>query len=357
MSLMALLAMPAMATEESFDLELSEFSTVQQDVSGVGSNTGMAYPLVMNVDFNTVGTPSMLIYYLNLDGGSTVGGTSTFTAYSGATAIGTGTIQNQNGSYLGGAYTQQILLTFTSWTPGSLSGYQKITLDWTGTGDCPTSIAYDYSYSDAANPAPITFNYNSALGTSYSRSGRYVTVKGGYAKQEITITNSTPISPSMVYHFDVKKTGTSLLRIYSNGMLNYTGSTNNADVSGINYGSDLMFSMYVPSIGKFANSSIYYPYYTTVTPTPTPIPGTTPLPTGYVNTYFQCVDGNDNSRISGCNLALKDNFDGSWSNSTSDDDGTYFITTHENATVSGYATATGYLSTERTNLPTFAEGL
>ena len=75
------------------------------------------------------------------------------------------------------------------------------------------------------------------------------------------------------------------------------------------------------------------------------------------NTYFQCVDGNDNSRISGCNLALKDNFAGTWSNSTADDDGTHFITTHENATVSGYATATGYLSTERTGLPTFSEGL
>lgn len=76
-----------------------------------------------------------------------------------------------------------------------------------------------------------------------------------------------------------------------------------------------------------------------------------------VNTYFQCVDGQDSSSIYGCNLALKDETAGYWSNSTADSDGTHYIATNSTDLVSGYATATGFQPVSRTNLATFSEGI
>lgn len=355
--LLASIIAPASATEETFVLSVSGFQTSEQNIPAAASNTGSGTTMLLNVNFDTVGTPVTVIYYLNPGSGSTVGGVSPFTAKIGSTTVGSGTIQSQNGSYLGGAYTQQYIFDITSWTPGSFTGAQKVNVTWIG-GDMPASYPYSHGYSDAIAPGPITMNYNFALGTNYGRTGKYLVVKGGSASQTITLNNMTPIGPLGLYSYSVSKTGISLLRIYSNNMLNYTGSTNNADVSGIGYGSDLMFSMYVPSAATFANSSIKLPYYLSESglpaiPTPTPTPTTTGVPSGYITTYFQCVDGKDNGAIYGCNLNLHDEFNNTWTNVTNDSDGTHKIATHSGATVGGYSTASGYAATSRTGLTPF----
>lgn len=356
-ALMALIAVPAVAITESFTLESSTYSTTTQDATTqAGNQFSLSYPMKMEINFDTISIPNTIIYYNNPTLGANDAGTDTFQIEYAGSTIGSGTMQILNGSMLNGAYTSQYTFTFVSWNPGTISGRKLVNVTWSGS---ISQTTYPMPQQMGVYDSTPVIIQPSSTDTGFARLGKYIVFSGGYGKNEIEITNTTPISASTLFTYSITKTGISQTKWYSNNVLNYTSSTNNADVTGIGYGSDIWFSMYVPSTGQTLNSSTYFPFYTAVAPTatPTPVPGTTPLPAGLVNTYFQCVDGNDNSRISGCNLALKDNFAGTWSNSTADDDGTHFITTHENATVSGYATATGYLATERTGLPTFSEGL
>lgn len=75
------------------------------------------------------------------------------------------------------------------------------------------------------------------------------------------------------------------------------------------------------------------------------------------DTYFQCVNGNTNGRISGCNLYLQDETSGRWENVTDDDDGTYYITAATDHTLRGIGEASGFVTVTRTGLTPIDEVL
>ena len=361
LALLALLIIPGYAAETVI-LTDSYSDTPYWGIgaSVIGGDNRRVY-----IDFSSVATPNEYVFYSqgSVSPGPAPDQYGTFEMSLGTNTIATGTYQFDNGTF-SSPYTEMILLHFDSWNPYTYSGcqYVNITTNPTITGEItgyqqgPSNPTYQNCGSRR-----MTWDHSTA-GQWYNAAGTHYYSYSSTSTDTITATNLTPVKNAMILRTDVSKSGSaSLTRIYTNNTLAYAGSAGSTSETTVTIGADVMYSMYVPATGHFVNSSIIFPWYlteagTTPTPTPTPTPTTTTT-SGYVNTYFQCVDGNDNSRISGCNLALKDNFAGTWSNSTADDDGTHFISTHVNSNVSGYATATGYLSTERTNLATFAEGL
>ena len=78
-------------------------------------------------------------------------------------------------------------------------------------------------------------------------------------------------------------------------------------------------------------------------------PGSPPT-LGTITTYVQAVDGQSSGAIYGSNIQIHNKLDGSWVNTTNDDDGTSSITSNQSATLDIYAQAIGYASASRTGL-------
>jgi PKD repeat protein len=74
-------------------------------------------------------------------------------------------------------------------------------------------------------------------------------------------------------------------------------------------------------------------------PTPTPTPGPTVAP-GYVRSTFVTIDATTLYTIHGSNIMLYDTYAGTWTNSTSDADGSFYIDTLPYTIVNAYATFT-----------------
>jgi len=87
--------------------------------------------------------------------------------------------------------------------------------------------------------------------------------------------------------------------------------------------------------GTQVNTSTLFSVTPTPTPTPTPI-----IPAGYVRSTFVTIDGVNYNTIHGSNIMLYDVENGSWSISTSDADGIFYINTLPYHTINAYATYT-----------------
>ena len=353
----ALITLPAMAAPETIELSYSETSS---NTEAIGSNYHSISSQAFLMNFSKVTSPSQFVYITSM-ATKPVPKEGTFQIDYAGNVIATGTYQLANGTFFE-TYNTQIQLTFNSFDSHSYTTCVAPTINFTPTISVSSfTDQYVNTSSRYAGCGPVGIQWGSLFGGNYySEKGFYSLVNSVDTDATITMEALSDISENTFIGTEIVKTGDqNIVRLYAypTDIEIYEGPTDSEPAAFFITGSDIWASMYIPATGAFVNSTDRKFPFLTLAATPTPTPTTTTPPTGYVNTYFQCVDGNDNSRISGCNLMLKDNFDGSWSNSTADDDGTYFITTHENATVSGYATATGYLATERTGLPTFSEGL
>jgi len=93
------------------------------------------------------------------------------------------------------------------------------------------------------------------------------------------------------------------------------------------------------SFNGWSNTSVLFAPTPTPTITPTPTPTNT-IPAGYVRSTFVTIDGVNYNTIHGPNIMLYDVENGSWSNSTSDADGIFYIDTLPYHTINAYATYT-----------------
>jgi hypothetical protein len=107
------------------------------------------------------------------------------------------------------------------------------------------------------------------------------------------------------------------------------------------------------------NSSVLFGVPITPTPTVTPTPAPTIAP-GYVRTTVKTIDGTTGNEIHGSNIFLYDVEGSTWSNSTSDGDGSHYIDTLPYHTINAYATFTAfadhYSDAEALGLPTGYDG-
>jgi len=247
---------------------------------------------------------------------------------------------------------------FSSWNTsgqtggiGSKINYQGYAEGITPCGMTPHAIQYTQSVAKIqgweTQPTLIVFGASPTVGggDSYTNYGSYTNVF------------DTP--------FENRYTVTKPLGLGIKGYVNKTigGTTYNSQIfienatSGVSIASDTTiigtdFSFNVPldnirikaltQNGWFNSSVLFAP---TPTPTPTPTSTTTPTPTttipvGYVRSTFVTIDGVNYNTIHGPNIMLYDVENGSWSNSTSDADGIFYIDTLPYHTINAYATYT-----------------
>jgi hypothetical protein len=148
--------------------------------------------------------------------------------------------------------------------------------------------------------------------------------------------------------------------VISNGTPPFTPITSNSAIGYENLSlntpaQSIIVSMFTSS-GIWYNSSILFA--PTVTPTPIPTwTDTDPIPSGYVRTWFENVNGQTSGQVHNSNLMLKDVENGTWRNWTNDSDGQAYIDTLPGHTLDGYGTATGFISVSRLGLPLFSNGI
>lgn len=90
--------------------------------------------------------------------------------------------------------------------------------------------------------------------------------------------------------------------------------------------------------------------YVSISANATPNNCNLPKAAGYSRTVFECLDSQTSSAVSGCDIQLRDNEAGAWSNATNRQDGLWCIDTLPSHTINGYGQATGYTSTSTLNL-------
>jgi hypothetical protein len=114
------------------------------------------------------------------------------------------------------------------------------------------------------------------------------------------------------------------------------GSLGYNNISTNTYSYPINISILDPASGGsyFVNN-----WFSQLTPPVTPTPTTT-IPAGYVRSTFVTIDGVNYNTIHGTNIMLYDVENGSWSNSTSDADGIFYIDTLPYHTINAYATYT-----------------
>ncbi len=97
--------------------------------------------------------------------------------------------------------------------------------------------------------------------------------------------------------------------------------------------------------------------YLTISANATPNNCYLPVQAGYIRSVAQCLNSQDSSLVAGCDIQLRDNEGGSWSNGTDRADATWCIDTLPAHTVNAYAQATGYTGTARYNLPVRSDAI
>lgn len=152
---------------------------------------------------------------------------------------------------------------------------------------------------------------------------------------------------------------------YNSQAFVFDGVTNTILASETTYtGTTFPFTVLNPSIkigiknpmGTWYNSSVLF---TTATATPTPTPTGTvnpydpfgPIPAGKIRSMCQNTDSETDGAVHYSNMSIRDVENSSWSNVTSRFDGTWYIDTLPNHTISCYGSAPGYTSASRTGLP------
>lgn len=344
-----MLACPAMATTETFTLTSSEAPTSHSQTVITSTAMSLTYPLEFRVNLSTIPNPTNYVYYCTPDSGDISTGSGNFVARLQGTdaIIGTGTVQTSTGTFVGpgGTYTYQFSLAFNSWTPGALTGVQRLNLTWDGT--VPQNIAWSQSSGWPLSPTYAGIGGYATFPQWRMAQGDHIVVSGASCSADWVVTNQSVVSSTMVYNASVVKTSCeSASKIFKGGGtgLSYTGALGSSDEDITGIGADLIFQSYFPATSTYINSSIYF----LTSPT---------TPGGDTTTYFQAVDGQTNGAIHGANISIKDVGTGLWSNSTSDGDGTHYINTGTSTTLNGYADAEGYTSVSRTGLAPFDEGI
>ena len=312
---------------------------------------------VKNIQYST-GTITLTLFQSgvvsSVDAGAPAGVGIPFTAHlttAGGTQLGDGTIGYQRVfNTVGTELPGSMWIYFNNWSTGGNTGTQTIYLNYS------QNAFYNYSFqqesgSDSAVPnGGMVFKQDA--GTALA-SGDYLQLKD--ISSTAAYTASKPSGIGITGNI-TKTLGSSQAFVFS-----ATGTilTSQSTVST----SPLNFSVSAEQIkiGIFTSNAVWYNtsvlFSPGITPTPTVTP--TPAPTiapGYVRTTVQTIDGTTGNEIHGSNIFLYDVEGSTWSNSTSDGDGSHYIDTLPYHTINAYATFTvfadHYSDAEALGLPT-----
>lgn len=230
------------------------------------------------------------------------------------------------------------------------SGARTVYLDYNeadffGTWIRPTGNNGDYG----TDLAMVAFTPPTMYGIGYA--GEYYINKYNSFQNEYTATKPAGIGITGTISKEVNSVW------YPSRVFIYNGTNPNVVLASESEVNITPFSFNVPA------SSIIIGFYYTLpaqintsalfaVAAPTPTPTTTAAPSGYIRTYVQTVDGLG-AAIHDSNIQIKDVESGTWSNFTSQFDGTGWIDTPPAHTIDAYGDATGFISTHRSGLAPF----
>ncbi len=290
------------------------------------------------------------------EAGMPIGAATEVTYKIGTTTIGTGTIgyqivYNNADPPVQVEASNYVWFTATSWNTGSFTGTQRVNLTYDN-----SSV---YSFYLASPPKQNTaqpgggFAAGNAAGTA-AFAGTYNIGKADQAYCYYSVEKPAGLGIQGV----VTKSGGNS-RIYVENVSNNQTITSEGTFNANNFS----FSTTAQSIkiglktvgGRWYNSTSLF---SIAAPTPTPTatypvppidPYNPPLPAGYIRTRAECVDPGG-SRISGCDIQLKDVQNNTWSNKTASL-GYWFIDTLPDHTINAYGQKTGYRDDVATGAP------
>lgn len=286
--LLLTLCYPVSATADYTGTLTADLSNPTLLHSGVGAAGTLSYSgtnystMLWTTNFNTVGSPDILIWYGLVDSGLI--GTTTFVINDTAGVYASGTLECLNGTSMYGSAKQYMYFHFTSWTPGTRTGEIVGTLTIPSVTAIPKFLGTDAGFlqrfdSVQVNPTIPLGGYHSA-GTWEGGKGGSLYIMNPYVvayNYEITGYGGSGIS--RVSEVNLSRPANNLGSIVgaynaTTGSVLYvsehTSSTLSEDFLVV--GSNYILSAYVPLMSTYYNSS---PFYTDgAIPTPTPIGGT-----------------------------------------------------------------------------------
>jgi len=234
---------------------------------------------------------------------------------------------------------------FDTWNNTGLSGTVRLNINYL---DSVGSSWADLSY--AANAPPTNHPTGYFEWGCYNAGGGYVANAGGL----MTLNTNTPFlndwtatKPSGIgiQGSVTKSVGGTIYNSqpYIHNAITHALITSQSSVTGTAYNfsvpDETIYIAILDPYGVYHNTTDLFVSSVTPTPTVTPTPGPT-VPPGYVRSTFVTIDGVNYNTIHGTNIMLYDVENGSWSNSTSDADGIFYIDTLPYHTISAYATYT-----------------
>jgi hypothetical protein len=261
--------------------------------------------------------------------GSNVSAVTHFDAYIGNTPVGSGMIGFQRiFNWLGQEQIGYAYIVFNTWyPPTTMTGTKILNLTFS---DADLYYMRSTGYGSGGSISGKTYINNGACGnyeisTVYDFKNYYeITQPSGLGVAGVVNkTVDTKVYPSRVF-FQNELTGAAFADEGSINNYNFNFTFRNT--------SYLRLAILDPN-GNWYNKSFQWNSTITITPTPTPYPSNatnTTLAAGYARSEIYVRDAITNGLISGVNINLKDVKNNSWSNSSSDTDGIFWIDTLPN---------------------------
>ena len=353
----AMIAMitPAVAYMEEYTFTETSSTSSPQTKAGTEAALGTLQQNHFYVNYDTIGNPYSFTQYMDSVSLVSPDKSGTFTLMIGNDFVASGTYQYANGTFSGG-WDNYIYLRFTNWNMSQTrTGITRTNITFS---DPPGIYFINYSYYDNTLMGGVgTCNYmgyGKVVGANnYPLKSQSYYVSTTAAEAEFVMYNMTPMDkPYPQINYTVTQTGNVAQKfyIYNDTATSpfYTGVqvTNGDDYVVTVNAANISLQWWVVGTGGNYTSTTYFPRYTSpVSPTPTP------LPSGTIRTYFQCVDGGTNGAVHGCDIQIHDTTTGVWANSSDDSDGTHYIDTPSTSTLSGYGSATGFNAASRLSVP------
>ncbi|MDD2208268.1 MAG: hypothetical protein PHU45_02815 [Bacilli bacterium] len=189
------------AEEHTFNLTYSSFNSFSGAISG-GTFSSYVQPVSLYVNFNAVTNPKYLIVYAGDQNDIQTAKSGTFIGKIGTTEICSGVWSYSHGDF--GAYGTgigQLFYTFNTWLPNGYTGYQHITITYSGdtiptytfsrsvssSGSLPLAFAGNYGYSAESYLTNSKYVMDDNL---YSTNGFYTSDNDGSDIVTTTITKS-----------------------------------------------------------------------------------------------------------------------------------------------------------------------
>lgn len=323
----------------------SNYTQSTYTITGSGTSNAVDSLTVNNIEYST-GLFSLVLWPTtkgSFDADAPAGSTIQFTAHlENGTQIGAGTFGYQRlweGSTEVPGY---LWAQFSSWNNEGLTGDKRVNFNFTpGSG-----FTYNASFNGEPGFLSSTgqIGFGQGGGAVNKRFGQYYLTRTSDFSNSYSVTKDSeftayitgtitkgPNSGSRAYiiNAETNQTITNELTVNTN-TYNFT-----APVHSIRIALYDSFLSWHNSSALFTNGTI--PATPTVTPTGVPT-----IAPGYIRTTVKTIEGTTGNEIHGSNIFLKDVETGTWSNSTSDGDGSHYIDTLPYHTINAYATFTAF---------------